>query len=122
MLARRRSTKATTTTWQMAPADSSAGGRTPLYDNLGSYHMAITTRSPVAQQYFDQGLRLTYGFNHDEAIKSYTRGHPRGLDLRDVLVGNRLRAGPQHQRADGHRGGAPGVGSAPAGGPARSAA
>ena len=55
-------------------ADSSAGGRTPIYDNLGSYHMAITTRSPVAQQYFDQGLRLTYGFNHDEAIKSYTEG------------------------------------------------
>ena len=36
--------------------------------------MAITTRSPVAQKYFDQGLRLTYGFNHDEAIKSYTEG------------------------------------------------
>jgi len=59
---------------EMAPADSSSGGRTPLYDNLGSYHMAITTRSPVAQKYFDQGLRLTYGFNHDEAIKSYTQG------------------------------------------------
>ena len=59
---------------EMAPADSSSGGRTPLYDNLGSYHMAITTRSPVAQQYFDQGLRLTYGFNHDEAIKSYREG------------------------------------------------
>jgi tetratricopeptide (TPR) repeat protein len=58
----------------MASADSTAGGRTPLYDNLGSYHMAITTRSPVAQKYFDQGLRLTYGFNHDEAIKSYTEG------------------------------------------------
>ena len=58
----------------MAPADSSSGGRTPLYDNLGTYHMAITTRSPVAQKYFDQGLRLTYGFNHDEAIKSYTEG------------------------------------------------
>jgi hypothetical protein len=58
----------------VAPTDSSAGGRTPLYDNLGSYHMAITTRSPVAQRYFDQGLRLTYGFNHDEAIKSYTEG------------------------------------------------
>jgi tetratricopeptide (TPR) repeat protein len=58
----------------MASADSTAGGRTPLYDNLGSYHMAITARSPVAQKYFDQGLRLTYGFNHDEAIKSYTEG------------------------------------------------
>lgn len=58
----------------VASADAAPAGRTPLYDNLGSYHMAITTTSPVAQQYFDQGLRLTYAFNHDEAIKSYTEG------------------------------------------------
>jgi tetratricopeptide (TPR) repeat protein len=51
-----------------------AQDRTPLYENLGTYHMAITTSSPVAQRYFDQGLRLTYGFNHDEAIKSYREG------------------------------------------------
>ena len=57
-----------------AMAADTSGGRTPLYDNLGSYHMAVTTRSPVAQRYFDQGLRLTYGFNHDEAIKSYREG------------------------------------------------
>jgi tetratricopeptide (TPR) repeat protein len=44
---------------------------TPLYDNLGSLHHEITTRSQMAQEYFDQGLRLTYAFNHDEAIKSY---------------------------------------------------
>lgn len=55
-------------------ADPVAGGRTPLYDNLGRYHMAITTRSSMAQRYFDQGLRLTYAFNHDEAIKSYREG------------------------------------------------
>jgi tetratricopeptide (TPR) repeat protein len=54
--------------------DSAAEGRTPLYDNLGSYHMTITTGSAVAQKYFDQGLRLTYGFNHDEAIKSFREG------------------------------------------------
>ncbi|MBA3760150.1 MAG: hypothetical protein H0X07_06410 [Gemmatimonadales bacterium] len=47
---------------------------TPLYDNLGSLHHSITTTSPVAQQYFNQGLRLTYGFNHDEAIKSFKEG------------------------------------------------
>lgn len=51
-----------------------AGAETPLYGNLGSYHMAITTASPVGQQYFDQGLRLTYGFNHDEAVKSFKEG------------------------------------------------
>ncbi len=59
---------------QAAMPDSSGAERTPLYDDLGSYHMAVTTTSPVAQRYFDQGLRLTYGFNHDEAIKSYREG------------------------------------------------
>ena len=58
----------------VSATDSAAGGRTPLYDNLGSYHKTITTGSPVAQKYFDQGLRLTYGFNHDEAIKSFREG------------------------------------------------
>jgi tetratricopeptide (TPR) repeat protein len=47
---------------------------TPLYDNLGTLHREVTTRSQVAQQYFDQGLRLTYAFNHDEAIKSFKQG------------------------------------------------
>jgi tetratricopeptide (TPR) repeat protein len=42
-----------------------------LVPGLGDHHHAITTRSPVAQQYFDQGLTLTYAFNHDAAIKSF---------------------------------------------------
>ena len=37
------------------------------FDDLGTHHHEITTRSPLAQQYFDQGLRLSYAFNHDEA-------------------------------------------------------
>jgi len=56
------------------PTTVAAAAGTPLYDNLGSLHYAITTKSPVAQKYFDQGLRLTYGFNHDEAIKSFREG------------------------------------------------
>jgi hypothetical protein len=43
----------------------------PLYDNLGALHYKITG-APSAQAYFDQGLRLTWGFNHDEAVASYT--------------------------------------------------
>src|SRR5690348_17663322 len=46
----------------------------PIYDNLGTLHKEITTTSQLAQQYFDQGLRLTYAFNHDEAIKSFEQG------------------------------------------------
>lgn len=43
----------------------------PLFDNLGSLHYPITTTSELAQQYFDQGLRLVYAFNHEEAIRSF---------------------------------------------------
>ncbi|HXF92572.1 MAG TPA: hypothetical protein VNK46_07425 [Nitrospiraceae bacterium] len=43
----------------------------PLYDNLGALHHPITTASAKAQQYFDQGLRLVYAFNHEEAIHSF---------------------------------------------------
>lgn len=49
-----------------APADT-----VPLYTNLGDHHFAITTSVPGAQQYFDQGLRLVYGFNHGEAIRAF---------------------------------------------------
>jgi tetratricopeptide (TPR) repeat protein len=64
----------TTAAGRMTAQEDDHQRQTPLYDNLGTYHMPVTTRSPVAQQYFDQGLRLTYGFNHDEAIKSYREG------------------------------------------------
>jgi hypothetical protein len=43
----------------------------PLYDNLGIHHYAITTSVPLAQQYFDQGLRLYYAFNHGEAVRAF---------------------------------------------------
>ena len=43
----------------------------PLFDDLGRYHRAITTTSPRAQAYFDQGLRLVYGFNHYEAQAAF---------------------------------------------------
>ena len=43
----------------------------PLYDNLGTHHHPITTTSPAAQRYFDQGLRMVYAFNHEEAILAF---------------------------------------------------
>jgi tetratricopeptide (TPR) repeat protein len=46
----------------------------PIYDNLGTLHKKVTTKAPITQQYFDQGLRLIYAFNHDEAIKSFQQG------------------------------------------------
>lgn len=43
----------------------------PLLDGLGRWHQRVTTALPDAQKYFDQGLRLAYGFNHEEAARSF---------------------------------------------------
>ena len=43
----------------------------PFYDGLGSHSRKITTSSVEAQSYFNQGLRLLYGFNHGSAIRSF---------------------------------------------------
>jgi tetratricopeptide (TPR) repeat protein len=43
----------------------------PLFRGTGNHHRAVTTRSPEAQRYFDQGLAFLYAFNHDEAIRSF---------------------------------------------------
>jgi tetratricopeptide (TPR) repeat protein len=51
---------------------ASADGRTTLLGNLGSFHRAITA-SAEAQQFFDEGLTLLYGFNHEEAFRSFQR-------------------------------------------------
>lgn len=61
----------TTETAHMPAAAPAVGARLPLYTDLGTWHHAIRTRSPRAQKYFDQGLRLVYAFNHDEAIAAF---------------------------------------------------
>src|SRR5215213_8491730 len=43
----------------------------PRFDNLGQHTWMITTQNPEAQAYFDQGLRLAYGFNHAEARRAF---------------------------------------------------
>jgi len=43
----------------------------PTLEGLGDYHFPVTTRSPESQRFFDQGLRLTYAFNHSEALRSF---------------------------------------------------
>jgi len=44
-----------------------------LLDNLGNHSRTITTSSPDAQAYFNQGLRLIYAFNHDEAARAFAK-------------------------------------------------
>src|SRR6185437_11678078 len=54
-----------------AVAAKPAAAMMPLYPGLGPVHHRVTTASPLAQKYFDQGLAFTYGFNHDEAERSF---------------------------------------------------
>ena len=56
-----------------APTHNAASQRdvTPLLGNLGSYEHPISTTSAEAQRYFNEGLILTFGFNHAEAIRSF---------------------------------------------------
>lgn len=42
-----------------------------LLSGLGDLHYSITTKNPLAQNFFDQGLRLIYAFNHVEALRSF---------------------------------------------------
>ncbi len=44
-----------------------------LASGLGRLHHTIATRNAEAQRFFDQGLTFVYAFNHDEAIRAFTR-------------------------------------------------
>lgn len=52
-------------------ARATTSARPPLYQGLGETSFAVTTAEPLAQRYFDQGLRLVWAFNHAEAIRSF---------------------------------------------------
>jgi len=42
-----------------------------IYEGFGNYQREISTESESAQKWFNQGMQLMYGFNHDEAIRSF---------------------------------------------------
>ena len=53
------------------PVNASSGtAEVPRFD-LGRHHHPISTQNKEAQRYFDQGLNLTYGFNHAEAVRAF---------------------------------------------------
>ena len=44
-----------------------------LLEGLGSYSMGTVSSNALAQRWFDQGLNLSYGFNHDAAERSFLK-------------------------------------------------
>src|SRR6478672_2883273 len=53
--------------------ETAKGARTALLAGMGRHHHPISTRSPEAQKFFDEGLTLMFAFNHEEAIRSFER-------------------------------------------------
>jgi hypothetical protein len=91
-----------------APA---AAPRNALLGNLGSYHREIKTTNADAQKFFDEGLTLLYGFNHEESFKSFALAAARdaaspmphwgmalalGTNINDIAPAERLKQGYAH--------------------------
>lgn len=66
----------------------------PLLDNLGTISFPVTTSTVLAQRYFDQGLRLAYGFNHAEARRAFRMAQRLDPDCAMCYWGEALVLGP----------------------------
>ena len=67
-----------------------------LLPGLGDVHHSISTKNRQAQQFFDQGLKLVYGFNHDEARRSFQRAAELDPKLAMAWWGVALTLGPNY--------------------------
>jgi tetratricopeptide (TPR) repeat protein len=77
-----------------SPALAFADADPPLWEGLGSVTYQITTSSAAAQGYFDQGLRLTYAFNHAEAQRAFRKAQKLDPDCAMCFWGEALVLGP----------------------------
>ncbi len=84
--------------------DSAAEGEelAILIESTGTYTRPITTDSPLAQQFFDQGLRLTWGYHFPESIASHQEALRHDPDHPMIHWGLALALGPNpNSRAGG---------------------
>ena len=76
--------------------EPASGARAQLFDGMGPHRREVTTTSPEAQRYFDQGLTWSYAFNHDEAVRSFTRAAEIDPDCAMAWWGVALCQGPNY--------------------------
>jgi hypothetical protein len=67
-----------------------------LMRGLGDLHHPVSTKNREAQQFFDQGLKLVYAFNHDEARRSFERASQLDPQLAMARWGIALTLGPNY--------------------------
>lgn len=65
-----------------------------LIQNLGSWRRSVNTRNPMAQAYFDQGLRLYYAFNHAESVRAFREAQRRDPSCLMCVWGEAVALGP----------------------------
>lgn len=66
----------------------------PLFENLGNHTYQVSTKNKLAQQFFNQGLRLTYAFNHAEAHRSFMEAARLDPNLAMAFWGQAYTLGP----------------------------
>ncbi len=67
-----------------------------LYDGLGDFHRDVTTSSPEAQKFFDQGMRYLWSFNHDESTRSFAKAAELDPHCAMCFWGVALTVGPNY--------------------------
>lgn len=67
-----------------------------LFEGLGHRHRAVTSSSVEAQRYFDQGVILMWGFNHDEATRSFAKAVELDTHCASCYWGVSLTVGPNY--------------------------
>src|SRR3954449_5434495 len=78
----------------VSPADAFADTDPPLWEGLGGVTYKITTANELAQSYFNQGLRLTFAFNHGEAQRAFRKAQKLDPDCAMCFWGEALVLGP----------------------------
>jgi tetratricopeptide (TPR) repeat protein len=76
---------------EATPAEAAAP---PLFAGLGTLTYPISTQHSLAQEYFDQGLRLAYAFNHWEAARAFRNAQKLDPNCAMCYWGEALVLGP----------------------------
>lgn len=58
---------------QQSVQDAQVAAEPRIYEGFKGYSRSITAKSDEARRWFNQGIQLLYGYNHDEAIRSFER-------------------------------------------------
>jgi tetratricopeptide (TPR) repeat protein len=83
-----------TSPFQPAPARPALAATPVLYGDLGKLSFKAGTRNARAQAWFDQGVRLSFAFNHAEALRAFREAQKADPKCAICFWGEALVLGP----------------------------